>query len=70
MNYKMVVSMTGLILRLEAALLVLPTVIALIYRESTIVSFLITIGITLGIGIVIKLLCKTDNSIVYAKDGL
>ncbi|MBR6807700.1 MAG: TrkH family potassium uptake protein [Clostridia bacterium] len=69
MNYKMVVSMTGLILRLEAALLVLPTVIALIYRESTIVSFLITIGITLGIGIVIKLLCKTDNSIVYAKDG-
>ena len=69
MNYKMVISMTGLILRLEAALLLLPTVVAVIYKESTIISFLITIAITLGIGIAIKLLCKTDSSIVYAKDG-
>ena len=67
MNYKMVISMTGLILRLEAALLVLPLVVALIYGESTVIPFLITIALTLVVGLVIRFLCKPDNSIVYAK---
>ncbi len=69
MNYKMVISMTGLILRLEAALLLIPTVVALIYRENTVLPFLITIFITLGIGVAIKFLCKPDSQVVYAKDG-
>jgi len=69
MNYKMVISMTGLILRLEAALLLLPTAVALIYRENTVIPFLITLAITLGIGLAIRFLCKPDNHVIYAKDG-
>lgn len=69
MNYKMVFSMIGLILRLEACLLLLPTLVAFIYGESTVVYFLITFALTMAVGVIFKLLCKPNDHVIYAKDG-
>lgn len=62
--------MTGLLLRVEAALLCIPAAVSLIYRETSFVSFLITIAITLALGMTIKVFCRPTSRVIYAKDGL
>ena len=68
MNIKMILNMLGRISILEAVLLALPTVCALIYRENTVWAFLITIGIALAVGCVC-LLFKPKNKNIYAREG-
>lgn len=68
MNIKMILNMLGRISILEAVLLALPTVCALIYRENTVWAFLITIGIALAVGFVC-LLFKPKNKNIYAREG-
>ncbi len=62
--------MTGLLLRVEAALLCIPAAVSLIYRETSFMSFVITIAITLALGMTIKVFCRPTSRVIYAKDGL
>ena len=50
MNYRMVFSMIGRLLMLEAALLLLPAVCSAVYGESSLWALLITAAIALVIG--------------------
>lgn len=50
MNRRMVLYMLGRIVRMEAALLLLPLAVSLYYREDCAAAFLITIGVALCVG--------------------
>lgn len=69
MNRKMVFGMVGQIVKLEAALLLLPLSVALGYGEACASAFLITIGIALAVGFSLSIPCKTDNQVIYAREG-
>ncbi len=67
MNYKMLRRLVGILLLIEAGLLLLPLLVALIYRESA-SPYLFTMLILLGLGLPMALLPVKDNRI-YAKEG-
>lgn len=73
MNRKMVFHMVGQIMKLEAALLVVPLLVSLIYLKTDgpvpIYAFLITIGIALAIGYLLTLICRTKKKEIFAKEG-
>lgn len=69
MNKKMITYVMGRILMCEAALLLPPLVVALIYAENTLTSFLVTIGVTVACGLLLSLFKPKDKTI-YARDGL
>ena len=69
MNRKMVLNILGNIITAEAALLTLPLIVSLIYKELSALSFAITIGIALLLGLSLKFLFKTKNHVIYAKEG-
>ena len=69
MNYRMVFSMIGRLLLLEAALLLLPAACSLIYREQSLWALLMTAGVALLLGGVLLLLCRTKKQAIYAKEG-
>lgn len=68
MNYSIIIYIVGWILKAEAALLVLPALTAIIYREAAGWSFLITILICLGIGIPLTLK-RPKNKVFYVREG-
>ena len=67
MNYRMIGYLLGVIMTIEAALLLAPTMVSVIYKEST-VPFLITIAALLIIGLPLMLF-KPKNTRIYAKEG-
>ena len=69
MNRKMVYYMTGRIILLVGILMILPLLVALIYWDSGIVPFLITIGICAVVGLGLSLSCKPTSQVIYAKEG-
>lgn len=70
MNRKMIFYMVGQIVKLEAALLTIPLVVSLCYGEFwTAASFGITIAVSLFIGFLFTLTCKTEKKDIYAKEG-
>lgn len=69
MNYRMIGYMTGHIVRLESALLLLPALTALIYGESCIWAILITAFFSLIFGFALTKLCKPKSTIIYAPEG-
>ena len=70
MNRKMIFYLLGQIITYCAALLLLPLAVSLIYGEFLCsVSFLVTIGISLAIGLLLSFLFKTENKTIYAKEG-
>ncbi|MCQ2419212.1 MAG: TrkH family potassium uptake protein [Clostridia bacterium] len=70
MNRKMVFHMTGQIIAMEGGLLVLPLIVALIYRDQNCIpAFLLTIGIALVLGLGLSFLCKPKDHVIFAKDG-
>lgn len=69
MNKRMIAYILGLLLLCEAGLLLLPVAVALIYSETCIASFLITIGILCVSGIALVHF-KPEDKTIYAKDGL
>ena len=69
MNYKMIFHTLGWILLFEAAFLTVPAVTALIYLEmNALLSFLITIGVCLGIGYAFSRK-KPKNTTLRAREG-
>ncbi len=70
MNRRMVFYMLGQIVRLEAALLVLPLLVCLIYGEYTALwAFAITACIALVGGSLLAVISRPGNHVIFAKEG-
>ena len=69
MNYSMVFNTIGRIIRAEAALLLLPATVSLIYKEECFWGFLISASLALVIGCILALVCRPKNQVIYAKEG-
>ncbi len=65
----MVFRTVGLIVLLEALLLAIPTVVGLIYRETSVFAFLFSIAIAVLVGSGMVLLSKPKHRLIYAKEG-
>ena len=69
MNRRMVFYMLGYMFTAAAALMVLPLVVSAAYGERCFWAFLITIGIALVIGLPMSFFSRTENHVIYAKEG-
>lgn len=70
MNIKMVFRTIGRILQITSVLLLIPTLVALIYNETEqLFAFSVTALGSFILGILITLITKTENKVIYAKDG-
>ena len=69
MNYRMVFSMTGRLLLLEAGLLLLPAACSAVYGEPSVWALLIAAAIALLVGGGMVLICRTHKQAIYAKEG-
>lgn len=69
MNYRMVFYMVGRLLQLEAALLLLPAAVCVIYGDGGLAAMLISAGVALGAGTALTLLRRPKNHTIYAKEG-
>ena len=70
MNRRMIFYLLGLIIKSCAALLLLPFIVSVIYKEtSCTLAFGITIAISLLIGFTLSCFFKTSNRDIYAKEG-
>ena len=69
MNKRMIAYVLGLLMLCEAALLLLPLIVAFIYGDATIAAFVITISILIVLGLILVKLKPADKTI-YARDGL
>ena len=67
MNYRMIGYLLGLILLIEAALMMLPLSTALIFGEN-VMPFIITVLIILAVALPFALF-KPKNSQIYTKEG-
>ena len=67
MNYRMLGYLLGIILLIEAALMVLPLIVSLIYGESAL-PFLLTMAILVAIG-ALPVIFKPKNTRIYAQEG-
>ena len=70
MNHRMIYFTTGSVLLTEAALMLLPLLVSVIYRESCAWAFLITIGITLAVSGLICLTLRPKDRTLFSKEGL
>ena len=69
MNRRMILNTVGLMLKVEAALLLLPAIAALIYGESCLWSILISAAISLAAGFALTILSKPKTQVIYAREG-
>ena len=69
MNRKMVSYTLGIVLLLQALMMVLPTAAALYYKEDTLMSFLITIGALVVFGFILTRF-KPKNKTIYSREGI
>ncbi len=69
MNRRMVLNTLGYISVANAILMLLPTIVSIIYREACLWAFLITIGISLLMGLLLILLSRPGTKVIYAKEG-
>ncbi len=69
MNYKTIFNTLGRVIMLEAALLLLPAGVALIYAEACAVSFVITALIAAAVGGVLCLLCRPEKINLSIRDS-
>ena len=65
----MILNTVGLMLKVEAALLLLPAIAALIYGESCLWSILISAAISLAAGFALTLLSRPKSQVIYAREG-
>lgn len=68
MNHAVIRRILGLILLFESAFLLLPCMVAVIYREKQGLSYLAVACICLVIGFLLTRR-KTENQMFYAKEG-
>ena len=68
MNRSIILHILGWILVFEAAFMILPIIVAIIYGELSGVSFLITIGLCLLFGVPLSII-KPKSRVFYAREG-
>ena len=70
MNKRMIFSTLGKLTIFEAILLLLPLIVSLVYGEFlSALAFLIAIGIAVAVGFSLYFGFKTQNKLIYAKEG-
>ncbi|MBQ4349406.1 MAG: TrkH family potassium uptake protein [Clostridia bacterium] len=69
MNRRMVLYMVGTVVKIEAALMVLPLIASFIYKEACSTAFLISIAAALAVGFALTLIFKPGSKVIYAKEG-
>ncbi len=70
MNRKMIFFLLGQILKSGALLLTLPLLVSFIYREfKCSMAFMLTISACIAVGFALTLIFKTENKVIYAKEG-
>lgn len=70
MNIKMVFKTVGRIAHIVALLLLVPAVVAIIYNEKKqFFAFFVTAAASFVVGLVVGMITKTKNRVIYAKDG-
>lgn len=69
MNRKIVLNLLGKIIWAEAAFLLLPLAVSIIYGNSCTIAFLITIALSAAIALPLTVFCKTENKLIYSKEG-
>ena len=66
MNRRMVLYVVGTVIKIEAALMLLPLITSLIYKESCTKDFLISMGIALVAGFALTIMFKPGSKVIYA----
>ena len=69
MNLRMIFNTLGKSLLALAGLLLLPMVTSIIYQESVVWSFVITIGIALVVGLVLMLVFRPKSKDIFSREG-
>lgn len=69
MNRRFVFRLLGKMLMVTSALMVLPLIVSIVYSEECYTSFLVSMGICLAIGFPLMVFCKTEDRVIYAKEG-
>ena len=69
MNIKMVFSILGRTLLIEAGLMLCPLLVGIIYGENTWYTYLIPIGVLLAVGVPLAFLLKIKDRSIYVKEG-
>lgn len=70
MNKRMIFHILGMLLILEAALLLLPALVALIYGEQAGWYYLFTAAGAALVGLALRTACRPSRKTIYARDGL
>ncbi|MBO5410478.1 MAG: TrkH family potassium uptake protein, partial [Clostridia bacterium] len=68
MSYKSIIYSVSRILLVEAALLTFPAIVAIIYGDNTLPSFVVTMGLLVIIGLIGSRI-KPQKLSIYAKEG-
>ncbi len=69
MNRRMVLYTVGTVIKIEAVLMLLPTVCALIYKESCVKALLISVAVSLAAGFALTLISRPGNKVIYSREG-
>lgn len=69
MNRKMVLYLIGQMLKIEALLMLVPMLVSLVYKESSVFAFAITFAVTIVFAFALTLCFKPKNKVIYAKEG-
>ena len=68
MNYEMIAYLMGIIMNVEAALMLLPLTVSLIYGDGCVGAFLIPIAMLVLIGVLL-VRHKPDNTTIFSREG-
>ncbi len=70
MNRRMVFYTIGKLAQITSVLLLLPLFVSIIYKEQNgITAFLITSVVSLGLGVIARVLFKPSSRVIFAKEG-
>ena len=69
MNRRMVFYVVGTVIKIEAALMILPLITSFIYKESCIRDILVSMGIALAVGFAMTLISRPGSKVIYGKEG-
>ncbi|MBO7214167.1 MAG: TrkH family potassium uptake protein [Clostridia bacterium] len=70
MNYKLIFSTVLKVIKIEAALMIVPLLTALFYKEDCFYAFLITMAVSFTVAHVLQKFIKDEDKHFYSKDGL
>lgn len=69
MNRRFVFRLLGKMLMVTSALMLLPFIVSLIYKEDCYKAFLLSMGISVAVGFPLMVFNKTEDRVIYAKEG-